>query len=130
MFKIIQQGLNHLFKTERKDGWQNPLTNLGTRSSRTNSTNFVRGTSLDHGILREIYRSNGIGKRIVNLVVEDALRGFIEADRLLLQELSRLKTKQSILEVGCKGRLYGGAILVAFVEDARGYEKPLNYFVA
>ena len=80
MFKIIQQGLNNLFKTERKDGWYNPLTNLGTMGSRTNPTMYGRGISLDHGILREIYRSNGIGKRIVNLVVENC-KSTLQFDR-------------------------------------------------
>lgn len=116
-----------MLSATRSDGWQNILTNLGTRSNRTGSTLYAGGIKLDRHTLKEIYRSNGIGKRIVNLVVDDAIRSFIEADKLLLTELSRVHTKQNILEAGYKGRLYGGAMIVAFVEDGRGFNEPVNF---
>jgi len=126
MFKTIQKGINGMLGATRNDGWQNVLTNLGTRNSRTNSTLYTSGVKLDQHTLKEIYRSNGIGKRIVNLVVDDAIRSFIEADKLLIKELARVQVKQIILEAGYKGRLYGGAMIVAFIEDGLGFDKPVN----
>ena len=127
MFKTIQRSISQLFKVEHKDGWQNVLTNLGTLGSRTVSTLYKSSPKLDQQTLSEIYRSNGIGKRIVNLVVDDAVRSFIETHKLLLKELTRVHLKQSILEAGYKGRLYGGAMIIAFIEDGQGFDKPLNF---
>ena len=122
MFKAIQS----LFKGIRNDGWTNVVTNLGTSNSRTNSTLFKPTLALDQYTLAEIYKSNGIGKRIVNIVVDDAARGFIEGDALLIDELQRAQTKQKIIDAGSFGRLYGGAILVAFIDDGLEMHKPLN----
>ena len=95
MFKAIQS----IFKGIRNDGWTNVVTNLGTSNSRTNSTLFKPNLALDQYTLAEIYKSNGIGKRIVNIVVDDAARGFIEGDALLIDELQRAQTKQKIIDV-------------------------------
>ncbi|WPY01515.1 DUF1073 domain-containing phage-related protein (plasmid) [Candidatus Trichorickettsia mobilis] len=130
MFKNIQNKIaNYLSKpnnNSRVDGYSSVFTNLGTKRSRTNSTFFRPTLSLDQYTLAEIYKSNGIGKRIVNILVDDAIRGFIEADKLLLKELYRVKAKQAIIDAGCFGRLYGGALLVAFVDDEQEFDKPLN----
>ena len=126
MFKNIQNKIQNIINSSRTDGWQNVVTNLGTKRSRTNSTFFKSTLSLDQYTLAEIYKSNGIGKRIVNILVDDAVRGFIEADKLLLKELHRVRTKQSIIDAGCFGRLYGGALLVAFIDDGQEFDKPLN----
>lgn len=127
MFKNIQKTISQLFVNRRNDSWQNPFTNLGMPISKTASTNYKFSTRLDRKTLDDIYCSNGIGKRIVNLVVDDAIRSFIEADKLLLKELARLHVKQNILEAGYKGRLYGGAMIIAFIEDGQGFDKPLNF---
>ncbi len=129
MFKSIKNTINSNFKKPeqiRVDGWQNIITNIGSKNSRTNSTFFRETYLLTKYTLNEIYKSNGLGKRIVNCVVEDSLRSFIECDKLLLKEINRVKTKQTILDVGCFGRLYGGAILVAFIDDGLPLDSPLN----
>jgi phage-related protein (TIGR01555 family) len=123
MFQTIKNKLSKL----RRDGWQNIFTNLGVNNSRTNTTFFQSSLNLPTATLSEIYQSNGIGKRIVNIIVEDALRGFILSDKLLIEELSRVNAKQSIMDAACFGRLYGGAILVAFIDDGLGFEKPINF---
>ena len=43
-----------------------------------------------------MYRTDGITKRIINIVVDDSLRGFINADSDLLKELKRINAKQSM----------------------------------
>lgn len=111
---------------KRADNWSNYMTNLGVNSSRVNSTEVAFLPILDHTMLDEMYKSNGIAQKIVNIIVDDAMRGFIEADYDLLQEMTRIKLKQRITDGCYAGRLYGGAILVAFIDDGLELEKPVN----
>ena len=116
--------LNKIFK--RKDQWQNSYTGLGTGSSRTSNTIFRSGTRLDRYTLTELYRTNGLAKRIVNGVVDDAMRGFIHGEEELLLELKRIKAKQVLFDGASFGRLYGGSIVLALVDDGMPLETPLN----
>lgn len=112
--------------TQKKDGYVNYKTGLGSDCSRTGMTSFAPTITLNQSTLTNLYRDNGIAKRIVDILVEDSVRNFIEADQELIDELNRLKVKQNLLDVGCYGRLYGGAILVAFIDDGAEFDKPLN----
>lgn len=116
------QAIRNLF--QKKDGLVNYNTNLGIKTA--NSFFQYNNQDLTDSQIEAIYYTNGLGARIVDIVVEDALRGFLETDVETLKELKRLKVKQVLTQVGCLGRLYGGAILVAFVQDARSMEKPLD----
>lgn len=111
----------------RQDGWINHATNLGVSSSRTNNTVYRPNSILHKRILDGLYNDDGISQRIVEAVVADSLKGFINADTPLLEELKRIKTKQRIFEAGSLGRLYGGALLIAFVDDGQDISKPLNH---
>lgn len=112
----------------RLDGFSNIMTGIGARNSRVNRT-FYDPVSciLDQNTLTEIYRSNGMGRRVVNLIVDDAMRTFIQADNNLLNELSRVQAKQHIVDAATWGRLYGGSVLVAFVDDGKSLDRPLDY---
>lgn len=116
--------LKNLFK--RNDGWVNKYTGLGSSSSRTTNTLFQAGTRLDRYTLAELYRTNGLAKRIVNIVVDDAMRGFVCGEEELIKELKRLKAKQAIFDAASFGRLYGGAIVIALVDDGMPLERPLD----
>lgn len=116
--------LDKIFK--RKDNWQNAFTGLGTRNSRTTNTTFRSSARLDRYTLAELYRTNGLAKRIVNIVVADAMRGFIHAEEELIQELKRIKAKQLIFDGASFGRLYGGALIIALIDDGMDLETPLN----
>ena len=110
----------------RQDNWVNPLTRLGVGNSRTNNTVFRKGSTLDKHVLSEMYRADGIAKRIINSVVDDSLRGFINAEAELLKEFKRINAKQVMFDAASFGRLYGGAIIVALVDDGLSLEQPLN----
>ena len=116
-----------LNKFIRNDNWVNPMTNLGVSNSRTNSTMFRPTIGLQKQTLQGMYRSDGIAKRIVNIVVDDSLREFINGEIELLEELKRVRAKQAMFDAGSFGRLYGGALLVAFVDDGAELEQPLNH---
>jgi len=112
----------------RLDGFSNIMTGIGARNSRVNRTVYEPSCPiLDQVTLTDIYRSNGLGRRIVNLIIDDAMRTFIQADSELLKALSDIKAKQHITDAATWARLYGGSILVAFVDDGKQLDKPLDY---
>jgi len=84
--------------SKRSDNWINNMTNLGMNSSRVNNTRVGALPLLDYMTLDEMYKSNGLAQKIINIIVDDAMRGFIEADYDLLQEMSRIKLKQRITD--------------------------------
>ncbi len=113
-------------KAIRGDGWSNVLTNLGSQNSRINTTTYAFVPKIDRQTLTNIYTNDAIARQVVNIIVDDAMRGFINADQLLLDELKRLGAKQKITDGATWGRLYGGAALIAFADDGQEMEKPLN----
>lgn len=114
-------------KQVRKDGWTSILTGQGMPNSRLESNVYVPDICLNKFMLTELYKSDGISKRLVNLLVDDALRTFIECDGELKKELDRIKTKQHIIDAAIWARLYGGCAIVAFIDDGREMDRPLNY---
>ena len=69
----------------RLDGFSNIMTGIGARNSRVNRTFYDSVyCTIDQNALTDIYRSNGMGRRVVNLIVDDAMRTFIQADNNLL----------------------------------------------
>lgn len=114
-------------KAQSNDSWSNNTTGIGAYNSRVNSTRYVGVDTIDVSTLSSLYRDDGIAKRIVDLVVDDALRGFIEAEDELLKELFRLNFKQKITECAYFARLYGGAAIVAFSDDGGEMDTPINF---
>lgn len=111
----------------RKDSFANAYTGLGARNSRMETTSFARDDFVSQEELTNIYTGNGVGKRIVSVIVEDSIREFITcSDDALLKELERLKFKQHLVDAAVFGRLYGACVLVAFVDDGRELNQPLN----
>lgn len=111
----------------RNDYWGNVISRLGASNSRVNSTCYNPSFRLDRQQLSDIYISDGIGRRVVNILIDDAMRSFIHAEDELLEELARIKTKQKITDAATWARLYGGSVLVAFVDDGNDLDRPLNY---
>ncbi len=108
------------------DSWTNTATNLGVSNSRTSNTVYSQSRGLHQSTLKQMYSHDGISKRIVDCVVADALKGFINAEDELLDEMKRIGAANAIFTAGRAGRLYGGALLVAFVDDGQDLTQPLN----
>ena len=111
----------------RNDYWGNLISRLGASNSRVNSTCYNPSFRLDRQQLTDIYLSDGIGRRVVNILIDDAMRAFIHAEGELIDELARIKSKQKIIDSATWARLYGGSVLVAFVDDGQDIDRPINY---
>lgn len=123
---LVKSYLSKEKKSVNKDSWANFNTGIGAPNSRVNCTKFYNDAFLDQRTLTALYLNDGLARRIINILVDDAMRSFINTNDELMAELDRLKTKQSILDSASWARLYGGSALVAYVNDGREMDKPLN----
>jgi phage-related protein (TIGR01555 family) len=113
-------------KDNNADGWSNVITNLGASNSRVNSTGYAHSCKLDRATLTDIYITDGLGRRVVNILIDDALRSFVHCEKPLLDELVRMKSKQTMIDCATWARLYGGSAIVVFADDGQDMDKPLN----
>jgi len=112
--------------TANHDGWSNVLTNLGGAKDPVTAGRFALSSPPDRKTLSMLYRADGLAKRIVDVPVEDALREWVECDDALMDEFRRINAKQEVTDAARWARLYGGALIVAMVDDAQDLEQPLN----
>ena len=108
------------------DGWHNILTNIGGRNDPVTAARVSSFIGLDRNTLSTLYRSDGIAKRVVDLPVDDAIREWIEADEALLADLSRVNAKQEITDALKWARLFGGALIVAMIDDGQDFDQQVN----
>lgn len=124
--QVIKASDKNSAQITRFDGWNNVLTRLGSKKGRIESTFYCGFLPLPQRVLTDLYMSDSLTRRVVNCLVDDAMRGFIDCEYELLKELQRVHTKKRIIEAATWARVYGGSILVAFVDDNRSLETPLN----
>ena len=110
----------------RSDGWSNVLANLGNSGDTATATHYNPDKRLDHRTLESLFTGDGMARRVVTVPVDDAMREGIEGDEELLTELNRIQWKRQITETLYWSRLYGGAVLVAVVNDGQEFDAPLN----
>jgi len=115
----------------RNDGYANFLSSFGTDRDPAQAVRATPDARLHQRGLEAIYRSDGIGRRIVDLPADEMTRQWItiEGDKAeeRLAELEELGAKQAINKALRWAGLYGGAIMVQIVDDGSAdLEEPLN----
>lgn len=116
---------------QRADGWANFITGMGTLGSdRKEATTFAADWRLTESQCRDLYTYSGLGGRIVDLVVYDALRKWFtvdgDTDNLIENECKRLNVKLRIRRAWRYARCYGGALMVVHANDGGLLVDPLN----
>lgn len=112
---------------QRSDGWNNILTSLGNKNDTSSYTKYSYDHRLSFQTLDNLYSGDGIAKRIVDIVVDDATRDFIEVEESLEKEYDRIKLKPTLVKCLKDARLYGGSICVALVDDGGEFDEPINF---
>lgn len=114
----------------RVDGWMNILSGKGTARDTRLSSRFVIAKALDHKQLDDMYRASGVCRRVVDALPELVTREpwTVPGDPqgLLWQYLDRLECNAAVREALQWARLYGGAIVVLGIDDARAFDQPVN----
>lgn len=116
---------------EKIDGWSNVLTGLGRKNyDKTESTFFQNTTCLDDGTLTDIYRAEGLGARIVDIIPDDMTRRWMEITNddsgVMTKELNRLNLRGMTNEAKRWARLYGGAVIFMSIDDGGKLEDPVT----
>lgn len=123
---------------ERKDGWLNLFTGLGTRADKTKSTMAVPTGFLTDAEKEIIYADDGLGARIVDLLPEDMMKqgwhyvfenekeGFDNYSKIYNHIFKEIRANYKIAQALKWARLYGGALILLGVYDGESLDQPLN----
>lgn len=114
------------------DGWSNFLTGLGIRGRDKNlATSFRMCYKFGQAELDEIYRADGMSRRIVDLVAEEMVRQGWEFENeptgMLQVKLEELNINATMMNMLRWARLYGGSLGVLGIADGRPLNEPVNY---
>jgi phage-related protein (TIGR01555 family) len=128
MSNIFKQLSNKVTSVFRRDSWINRSTGFGLLDGRVGNTQVRSSIALSYQTLSEMYYGNGLAKRIVNCFVDDALRnGFLEcADEEVKKAFKRLGIPKLVKEACYFSRLYGGSMIVAFLDDGLELSSPIS----
>ena len=123
---------------ERKDGWMNLFTGLGTRADKTKSTRAVPTGFLTDAEKEIIYADDGLGARIVDLLPEDMMKqgwhyvfenekeGFDNYTKVYNHIFKEIRANYKIAQALKWARLYGGALILLGVYDGESLDQPLD----
>jgi uncharacterized protein len=107
---------------QKEDGWQNVFTGVGlaNRDKRENSE-FYLETILTDGELSDLYRGEGIAKKIVDVPAKDMTRAGFSVDgdtnNDVEKYLNRIGLKKALKNALRWSRLYGGSVILMGIDD-------------
>lgn len=119
-----------VFKT---DSWQNVLTGMGTsRDKRTGS--YAQGDLLTYSDLIELYRSDDIISRIIDMPADEMVREWFdvvipddkESGELIGAKLDDLHAQEVCKQAIRASDLFGGGIVLIGVNDGASLSEPLD----
>lgn len=116
---------------KRIDGWGNILTGFGTQQyDRRKSTVFYPNRKLQDEELTNMYRAEGLSKRIIDLPVNDMVREWFtiknDKDDKIAKKLRSLRTKTRVKEALTWADVYGGSVILMGLKDGGDLEEPVN----
>lgn len=119
-------------KQTNLDNWANFITGLGQRGrDKSRASTFCASYRLTAAELDELYRSDGLARRIVNLITEEMVRqGWTienEPTGKVNTKLQNLNINNVMMDMIRWARLYGGSLGVLGITDGRPIDQPLNY---
>ena len=115
----------------QNDGWANILTGYGLASTdKRMSTKFVMEETLDSETLLSIYRGDGLGRRMIDVPVDDMVRNWfrIEADseNKVVNYLDKLSTPKYIKSALRWADLFGGSLIFMGINDGQAADMPVK----
>lgn len=131
---------NLFIEKDKNDGWYNLMTGAGViGQDKRVSTTYELSTILTHQQLIEMYRGDGMAKRIVDVPVNDMTRTWFhvegDPDNTIVKALDEIGLRKAIKDAKRWARLFGGSLLVMGINDgsrrtgkkgASSFESPLN----
>lgn len=128
---LIDDKVNLTMNQVKNDGWMNILTGLGQPGrDKTASTVFRACPFFAWPELDQLYRADGLTRRIIDIVASEMMRQGWEIDgdpeNLLVGKLEEMNAYAKLTQLIQWSRLYGGAIAVMGISDGRDLDMPVN----
>src|SRR5690606_34071786 len=107
---------------QHMDGWSNFFTGIGVQGvDRKMATTFSAKSLIPENVLRNLYRGDGLAKRIIELPTLAMLRRGFEVegdpDAMVVARLEETKIMKNLEELVRWSRLFGGALGVLGADD-------------
>lgn len=115
----------------RLDSFVNVLSGVMTKMDPRTATKYKPSKQLSEQEIRDIYNTNGIAKRIVDILPDMAnmkpwtLEG--DAENAVWNYLHRIGAPKMIRRALRWARAYGGSVILIGVDDGRAFDAPVNY---
>ena len=111
----------------QQDSYQNIFLNMGTGGDRSAFSRIGGYRLLSQVELTDIYLSDGIGRRIVDVVADELLRaGFdiegVDDTKAIFSRWDELNLTPSLNDAFAWSRLYGGSLIVLGINDGGALE--------
>lgn len=115
----------------RGDGWMNMLTGLGQPGRDKTTATCFRACPIFSAVqLDELYRSDGLTRRIIDIIASEMMRQGWELDGdpegKIVNKLEQLDAYSKLTQLIQFSRLYGGAVIVMGIADGRPLDEPVN----
>lgn len=116
---------------KRYDGWANIFTGLGyLQTDKRLSTMHLADDGLTEDELNSIFRSEGMGRRIIEVLTEDLFRQHFtvqgDTDGLIKKELRKISGYTKLQEAGKWSLLHGGSVGVLGINDGGFFYEPVQ----
>lgn len=120
-----------VIKKLRGDGWMNMLSGLGQPGRDKKTAGCFRACRIFSPIeLDELYRADGLTRRVIDIVASEMLRQGWEVDgdpdNQIGSKLEEIFGYSKLNQLIQWSRLYGGAIIVMGIADGRPLDQPVN----
>ncbi len=114
-----------------KDGWSNVLSGFGGRQDKRNNFTFNGVPRLTHTYKNELYRSDLLFRKIINLLPSYALKNPLDFEgdnKQALEDLyENLKVYHNLKLAWQYSRLQGGGVWYLNIDDGQEPEMEVNY---
>ncbi len=117
----------------REDGYQNLMNKYGTKYDASEQYRFVSGEPVADIELTLNYEENGLFSKIIDIPADDAVSsGFSygvteNIEKFINKSLEELDYEEKAATAIKWSRLYGGALIVMFVDDGKDLDEPVNW---
>lgn len=123
--------VNAVVQEVKRDGWMNILSGLGVPGrDKTASTVFRACPTFCWAELDQLYRADGLTRRIIDIVASEMIRQGWEVDGdpegKMVGALEEINAYAQLTQLIQWARLYGGAIIVMGIADGQPLDQPVN----
>ncbi len=129
----MAKGKNKKSKKIRADGYENTFTNVGGNKDPLSYTTIAKATLLSQTALENILLGDGLGRRIVELLPQEAITGgfVLDGDNIdmpaIQSEMEDLLIEKKVADYLTWAQLYGGAAIVLGVSGRGTLDQDYDY---